>query len=299
VVTTIDKSSLAQWRRERSRGAPGLTRCGKTSLHWGERTYIMGIVNVSPESFSGDGLDSVDKAVAQAIRFIEEGADMIDVGGESTRPGTTPSSDDSAAKLELSRVIPVLERLIHEIDAPVSIDTYRYNVARQALDTGVHIINDIWGLQREPRLAELAAERDVPLIMMSNQREKPTRYIIPAIIVDLKRAVDTALDAGVPWDNIIIDPGPGFGKTLEQNYEIVRRLGELKALGLPVLLGTSRKSMIGLTLDLPPDQRIEGTAATVALGIANGADIVRVHDVKEMVRVCRMTDAIVRKRKKR
>jgi dihydropteroate synthase len=258
----------------------------------------MGIVNVSPESFSGDGLDSVDRAIAQARHFVEEGADIIDVGGESTRPGTTPSSDDLAVEQELGRVIPVLKRLVREIDTPVSIDTYRYVVARQALDTGVHIINDIWGLQREPRLAELAAERNVPLIMMSNQREKPTRYIIPAIIADLKRAVDTALDAGVPWDNIIIDPGPGFGKTLEQNYEIVRRLSEFKAFGLPVLLGTSRKSMIGLTLDLPPDQRMEGTAATVALGIANGADIVRVHDVREMVRVCRMTDAIVRRRKK-
>ncbi|MEJ2738821.1 MAG: dihydropteroate synthase [Dehalococcoidia bacterium] len=295
----MNKSFLAQWRRQRSSGATGLTRCGNTTFQWGERTYIMGIVNTSPESFSGDGLDSVYRAVTQARHFIEEGADIIDVGGESTRPGTKPSSDDLATEQELSRVIPVLERLVREIDAPVSIDTYRYAVARQALDTGVHIINDIWGLQREPRLAELAAERNAPLIMMSNQREKPGRYIMPVIIADLKRAVDTALDAGVPWDNIIIDPGPGFGKTLEQNYEIVRRLGELKAFGLPVLLGTSRKSMIGLTLDLPPDQRVEGTAATVALGIANGADIVRVHDVKEMVRVCRMTDAIVRRGRKR
>jgi dihydropteroate synthase len=292
----MNKSSLVNWRKTRGSGANGFTRCGKTTFHWGDRTYIMGIVNVSPESFSGDGLDSVDMAVAQAKRFIEEGADIIDVGGESTRPGTTPSSDTLAAEQEMNRVIPVLEYLVPEINVPVSIDTYRLAVARQALDAGADIINDIWGLQRSPELARLAAERRVPLIVMSNQREKQSRYIMPAIIADLKRAADTALDAGVAWDNIIIDPGIGFGKTLEQNYEIVRRLDELKVLGLPVLLGTSRKSMIGLTLDLPPDQRVEGTAATIALGIAGGADIVRVHDVKEMVRVSRMTDAIVRRK---
>jgi dihydropteroate synthase len=292
----MNKSSLVNWRKTRGSGANGFTHCGKTTFHWGDRTYIMGIVNVSPESFSGDGLDSVDMAVAQAKRFIEEGADIIDVGGESTRPGTTPSSDTLAAEQEMNRVIPVLEYLIPEINVPVSIDTYRLAVARQALDAGADIINDIWGLQRSPELARLAAERRVPLIVMSNQREKQSRYIMPAIIADLKRAADTALDAGVAWDNIIIDPGIGFGKTLEQNYEIVRRLDELKVLGLPVLLGTSRKSMIGLTLDLPPDQRVEGTAATIALGIAGGADIVRVHDVKEMVRVSRMTDAIVRRK---
>jgi dihydropteroate synthase len=292
----MNKSSLVNWRKTRGSGATGFTRCGKTTFHWGDRTYIMGIVNVSPESFSGDGLDNVAKAVAQAKRFIEEGADIIDVGGESTRPGTTPSSDTLAAEREMNRVIPVLERLVPEINVPVSIDTYRLAVARQALDAGADIINDIWGLQRSPELARLAAVRRVPLIVMSNQREKQSRYIMPAIIADLKRAADTALDTGVAWDNIIIDPGIGFGKTLEQNYEIVRRLGELKVLGLPVLLGTSRKSMIGLTLDLPPDQRVEGTAATIALGIAGGADIVRVHDVKEMVRVSRITDAIVRRK---
>lgn len=295
----MNKPSLVNWRNTRSSGATGFTRCGKTAFHWGDRTYIMGIVNVSPDSFSGDGLDNVDKAVDQAKCFIEEGADIIDVGGESTRPGTSPSSDARAAEQELNRVIPVLERLTHEINVPVSIDTYRYTVARQALDAGAHIINDIWGLQHSPELAGLAAERNVPLIVMSNQRKKQSRYIIPAIIADMKRAADIALDAGVAWDNIIIDPGIGFGKTLEQNYEIVRRLNELKVLGLPVLLGTSRKSMIGLTLDLPPEQRMEGTAATIALGIAGGADIVRVHDVKEMVRISRMTDAIIRRKRSR
>jgi dihydropteroate synthase len=257
----------------------------------------MGIVNVSPDSFSGDGLDNVEAAIAQAHRFVSEGADIIDVGGESTRPGTAPESTREAIKQELSRIMPVLEGLRGKIDVPLSVDTYRYEVARQALDAGVNMINDIWGLQKSPELAGLAAERNVPLIIMSNQRDRPYARIIPAVIADLKRAIDAALDARIPWENIIIDPGVGFGKKLEQNYEIVRRLNELKVLGRPVLLGTSRKSMIGLTLDLPSDQRLEGTAATVAIGIANGADIVRVHDVREMVRVCRMSDAIVRTRR--
>jgi dihydropteroate synthase len=257
----------------------------------------MGIVNVSPDSFSGDGIDNVNDAVAQAHRFIAEGVDIIDVGGESTRPGTAPESTQTAVERELSRIMPVLERLCGKIGVPVSVDTYRYEVARRALDAGVDMINDIWGLRQSTELAGLAAERGVPIIMMSNQRDKGYARIMPAILSDLKRAIDTALDAGVPWENIIIDPGIGFGKTLEQNYEIVRRLSELRVLGRPVLLGTSRKSMIGLTLDLPADQRLEGTAATVALGIANGADIIRVHDVREMMRVCRMTDAIVRTRR--
>jgi dihydropteroate synthase len=250
----------------------------------------MGIINVSPDSFSGDGLASVDAAVAQAQRFVAEGVDVLDVGGESTRPNSAPITVDE----ELRRVIPVLERLAGKIKVTLSVDTYKLEVARRALDAGAEMINDIWGLKQEPRLAELAAERGVPVILMSNQRDKPVRNIVPAVLSDLKRSIDLALDAGVSWENIIIDPGIGFGKTLEQNLELVRRLDELKALGRPVLLGTSRKSMIGLVLDLPPEQRLEGTAASIAIGIAGGADMVRVHDVKEMMRVCRMSDAIVR-----
>ena len=250
----------------------------------------MGIINVSPDSFSGDGLDSVSTALEQAKRFVAEGADIIDVGGESTRPGSAPISVDE----ELRRVIPVLERLASEIDVPLSIDTYKLEIARRALEVGVQIINDIWGLKKEPKLAELAAGKGVPIILMSNQREHPCRRIIPELISDLKTSIDMALDAGVHWDNIIIDPGVGFGKTLEQNLEIVRRLDKLRVLGRPVLLGTSRKSMIGFVLDLPPEQRLEGTAASIAIGIAKGADIIRVHDVEEMIRVCRMSDAIVR-----
>jgi dihydropteroate synthase len=297
MVNRMGKIALKKWREERGGKGPGVTSCGGKTFRWGERTYVMGIVNVSPDSFSGDGLDNVDDAVAQAHRFVSEGVDMIDVGGESTRPGTAPESTQSAIERELSRIMPVLERLCGRIDVPLSVDTYRYEVARRALDIGVNMINDIWGLRQSPELAGLAAERGVPIIMMSNQRDGGYTRIMPAIIADLKRAIDTALDAGVPWENTIIDPGIGFGKTLEQNYEIVRRLDELKALGRPVLLGTSRKSMIGLTLDVPADQRLEGTAATVAIGIANGADIIRVHDVREMIRVCRMSDAIIRTRR--
>jgi dihydropteroate synthase len=219
----------------------------------------MGIINVSPDSFSGDGLASVDAAVAQAQRFVAEGVDMLDVGGESTRPNSAPISVDE----ELRRVMPALERLAGKINVPLSVDTYKFEVARRALYAGAEMLNDIWGLKQEPRLAALAAEQGLPIILMSNQRDKPQRNIVPAVLSDLKRAIDLALDAGVPWENIIVDPGIGFGKKLEQNLELVRRLDEIKLLGRPILLGTSRKSMIGLVLDLPPEQRLEGTAASM------------------------------------
>ncbi len=270
----------------------GITQCGKTTFHWGERTFIMGVVNVSTDSFSGDGLTSIAEAVAQAKRFVADGADIIDVGGESTRPGFSSISVEE----ELRRVIPVVERLIKELSVPVSVDTYKFEVARRALEAGAHMLNDVWGLQKEPKLAQLAAGKKVPIVLMSNQREEPCRWIVPAVLTDLRRAINLALTAGVARENIIIDPGIGFGKTLSQNLELLRRLDELKKLERPILLGTSRKSFIGLTLDLPPDQRLEGTAATLAIGIARGTDIIRVHDVKEMVRVSRMSDAIVRKK---
>lgn len=263
----------------------------------------MGVINVSPDSFSGDGLADAEEAAARAKRLASEGADIIDIGGESTRPGSTSISTDE----ELGRVIPVVEKLTHETLVPLSVDTYKLEVARQALNAGANMINDIWGLQKEPGLAELAAQKGVPIVLMSNQRDSSCPDIMPAIISDLKRAIKQALSAGVPWENIIIDPGIGFGKTQEQNLEILQRLEELKALGRPILLGSSRKSFIGWALDLTPgqrlnkvtfvppgDQRLEGTAATIAIGIAKGADIVRVHDVKEMTRVCKMSDAIVR-----
>lgn len=273
------------------------TSVGKTVFHWGERTYVMGIVNLSPDSFSGDGIgDDLMSGVAQAKRMVAEGADIIDVGGESTRPGTDPVSADDIER-ELSLVIPVIERLAGELSVPISVDTYKSAVARRAVQAGATIINDIWGLKWDPRLAQVAAESGTALVLMSNQRDAAAKGDIMAELkADLTRAVNLALRVGVPGEKIIIDPGCGFGKTLEQNLSIVARLAELKELGYPLLLGTSRKSMIGLTLDLPADQRVEGTAATVAIGITNGADVMRVHDVKEMVRVCRMSDAIIRRK---
>jgi dihydropteroate synthase len=276
-----------------SKPDPGITRCGGMEFRWGERTYVMGIINVTPDSFSGDGLGSdVEAAVAQGKRFAAEGADILDVGGESTRPNAEPVS----AEEELRRVIPVIERLADEVTVPVSVDTYRYEVAQRALSAGAKMINDIWGLGQEPRLADLAAEHKVPMVLMSNQRDKKCLDIVPEVIASLKKSMALAVDRGVPWQNIIVDPGVGFGKTLEQNLEIVRCLEEFMCLNRPILIGTSRKSMIGLVLNLPSDQRLEGTAATVAISIAKGADIVRVHDVAQMVRVCRMSDAVVRGR---
>jgi dihydropteroate synthase len=270
------------------------TRCGAAELRWGEKTYVMGICNLSPDSFSGDGIGAdLDRTVAQARRMVAEGADIIDVGGESTRPGTEPNADLAA---ELALVVPAIEALKAELDVPISIDTYKSGVAAEALRAGASIVNDIWGLKRDPALAGVAAEAGAPLILMANERDAPPRAgILARVMADLEYGIQTARAAGVPDENIIVDPGIGFGKTLEQNLELVNRLAELRALGHPVLLGTSRKSMIGMVLDLPADQRLEGNLAVTAIGIANGADIVRVHDVRETVLVCRMSDAIVRR----
>jgi len=271
----------------------GVTCCGNRGFQWGERTYIMGVINTTPDSFSGDGLgQDIEAAVAQGKRFAAEGADLLDIGGESTRPNAPPVSDDD----ELRRVIPVIERLASEVPLPLSIDTYKWEVARRALSAGARMINDIWGLKHDPRLADLAAECDVPLVLMSNQRGRLCQDIMAEVVSDLRASINLAMERGLARESIIVDPGVGFGKTLEQNLEIVCRLDELRCLERPILIGTSRKSMIGLVLDLPPDQRIEGTAATVAISIARGADIVRVHDVAQMARVCRMSDAIIRGR---
>ena len=254
----------------------------------------MGVCNLSPDSFSGDGLgDDVEATLSQAQRMIEEGADIIDIGGESTRPGTEPFADIDD---ELRLVIPAIERLAAEISVPISIDTYKSGVASRAVKAGAAMINDIWGLKWDPALAGVAAGNDVPLILMANQRDAPPKVgIMAKVLSDLEAGIKIALDAGVPEGNIIVDPGIGFGKTLEQNLELVNRLDELGRLGKPVLLGTSRKSMIGMVLDLPPQQRLEGNLAVTAIGIANGADMVRVHDVLPTVRVCRMSDAIIRR----
>lgn len=256
----------------------------------------MGIINVSPDSFAGDGLEGIEAAVARAKRMAAQGADIIDIGGESTRPGSVPISVDE----ELHRVIPVVEKVAAEVSLPLSIDTYKLEVARHALDAGASMINDVWGLKKEPKLAELAAQKGALIVLMSNQRDVSPHHdvvfpdIVSVVIADLQRAIQQALAMGLSWENIIVDPGIGFGKTQEQNLELMRRLGELKVLGRPILLGSSRKSVIGYVLNLPSNQRLEGTMATVAIGILKGADVVRVHDIMEMARVCKMSDAIIR-----
>ncbi len=266
-------------------------RWGKLGFAWGKRTYVMGIINVTPDSFSGDGLGyDADAALEQALRFQNEGADIIDVGGESTRPGSTPVTVEE----EKRRVIPVIRLLASQLDVPVSVDTYKREVAREALAAGAAIINDVWGLKRDPTLADLAAREGAPIVLMHNQQGLDYSDLLPETLASLRASLRQALEAGVPSENVVLDPGLGFGKKPEHNLELLRRLAELKALGLPLLVGTSRKSTIGLVLDLPVEERLEGTAATVALAIANGADIVRVHDVKAMTRVARMSDAIVR-----
>lgn len=267
--------------------------CRGKTLPIGCRTLIMGILNVTPDSFS-DGGKFCDSGVAveHALRMQEEGADIIDLGGESTRPGYR----GVGAEEELGRIMPVLARLVKELDIPVSVDTTKAVVASRVLEEGAHIINDQWALRSDPEMAGVVARYGVPLIIMHNQNGTEYSDLMGDVVEYFRGSLAKAREAGIDSNRIIIDPGIGFGKTVEQNLEAMRRLRELDCLGLPVLLGTSRKSMIGKTLDLPMDQRVEGTAATVALGIAYGVDIVRVHDVREMVRVARMTDAIVRVR---
>jgi dihydropteroate synthase len=267
---------------------PVIAEIGGRRFEWGSRSYVMGIVNVTPDSFSGDGVgDDRDAAVAQGLRMVEEGADLLDVGGESTRPGHVPIS----AADEIARTQEVVRRLSRESRAPVSIDTYKVEVAEAAVAAGATIVNDIWGIARSPALADLAARHNCALVLMHNQ--EGTVYA-GDLMIEIKRflgaAVDAALAAGVPRERIIVDPGIGFGKTADQNWEVMRRLEELKELGQPVLVGTSRKSFIGKLLDLPVTERVEGTAATVTASILRGADVVRVHDVREMVRVVRVAD---------
>ena len=265
--------------------------CGGRKFAWGSRTYVMGVVNVTPDSFSGDGLAGrIDDAVEQAVGFEAEGADIIDVGAESTRPGHAPVSVEE----ELSRLLPVLEGIVEGVSIPVSVDTYKPEVARRAVECGASMINDVWGTKVGEGMASVAAEAGVPLVLMHNQDGTEYEDVVTDVAASLRRAAETAEEAGVPRERIILDPGIGFGKTADHNLQILNRLDPLKELGYPLLVGTSRKSTIGFVLDLPVEERLEGTAATVTLAIAGGADIVRVHDVKEMVRVARMSDAIVR-----
>lgn len=280
------------------------------SLAWGVKTYVMGILNVTPDSFSGDGLISGDGWLGDAVNlardFVTAGADILDIGGESTRPGSSPISEE----LERQRVLPVIRAVRDEVDVPLSVDTYRARIAEEALAAGADWVNDVWGLRMDPAMASLVGQRGCPVVIMHN-RSKPKnveqarrlggRYVgiqYDDLIGDIKReleeSIDLALQAGANETQIIVDPGIGFGKTVSQNLRLLNELDEFKEMGFPLLVGTSRKSFIGYTLDLPPEERLEGTTATVAIAIDRGADVIRVHDVKAMVRVARMTDWIVR-----
>ena len=274
----------------------GETTIGSQRFVWGSRTYVMGVINVTPDSFSGDGVgDDVDAAVERALRFQEEGADIIDIGGESTRPPSVyGGAGPISASEELARVIPPIKAMSSALDIPVSVDTYKAEVAARAVEAGAAAVNDVWSLQRDPEMAQVVAEARIPVVLMHNQEGTDYTDVVPDVIERLGDLAESAVKAGVDRENIILDPGMGFGKTAEHNLEILRRLPEFGVLGRPLLVGMSRKSTIGYVLDLPPDDRVEGTAATVALSVAGGADIVRVHDVKEMARVARMSDAVVR-----
>jgi dihydropteroate synthase len=265
--------------------------CRQYNLPIGEKTYVMGILNVTPDSFSdGGSYKSVEEAIKKAHQMVLDGADIIDIGGESTRPGFVPVDADE----EVRRIITVISRLKSELNVPVSVDTTKAVVAEKALAAGADIINDIWGLQKDPDMAKIVAEYDAGVIVMHNSSEAVNGDIMGDVNSFLRKSIRIAEKFGIPDQNIVIDPGIGFGKTHQQNLEVMRRLKELRSIGIPVLLGTSRKSLIGNVLELPVDERIEGTAATVAIGIANGVDFIRIHDVKEMVRVSKMTDAMLR-----
>jgi len=282
-------------------GALGETRIGPQTFRWGERTYVMGILNVTPDSFSGDGLlpadgDAtrgkgwIDVAVDQARAMASEGADLLDVGGESTRPGHAAVDADE----EIRRVVPVLRAVRDALPSmPLTIDTTKPSVAEAALAAGAGAINDVWGVSDDDTLARVATDHGVPIILMHNRAEPRYVNLVPEIVGELQRAIDRALAAGVRWEDVLVDPGFGFGKTPDQNLALLGELGSLRLLGRPIVLGTSRKSTLGKVLDLPPEERLEATIATTALGIAAGVDVVRVHDVRANVRAARMADAVI------
>ncbi|MFB6469349.1 dihydropteroate synthase [Cytobacillus sp. Hz8] len=266
--------------------------CGPYTLDYGKKTLIMGILNVTPDSFSDGGkYNRLDMAVRHALEMVEQGADIIDIGGESTRPGYEMISDEE----EIERVVPVIKAVSEAVHVPISIDTYKAKVAKEALTAGAHIINDIWGAKADPNMSSVAAEFDVPIILMHNRHNRDYHVFIRDVFYDLYESIRLAKQAGVKDDRIILDPGIGFAKDLNENLEMMRNLDKLVSLGYPVLLGTSRKRMIGTVLDLPVDERMEGTGATVCFGIQQGCQIIRIHDVKEMSRMAKMMDAMMGK----
>lgn len=265
---------------------------GNREFSLGKKTYVMGILNVTPDSFSDGGThDDTDSALCHAEKLIQEGADIIDVGGESTRPGHVQIGDEE----EIYRVVPVIEGLKKEFDVPVSIDTYKSAVAEAALAAGADLLNDVWGLKYDDKIAAAAARYKVPVCLMHNRDNTDYNDFVKEVVLKLQDSVKLAKEAGIKEEQIILDPGIGFGKTYEQNLIIMNHLEEIVRLGYPVLLGTSRKSVIGLTLDLPVDEREEGTIATSVLGAMKGCDFVRVHDVKKNVRALKMIDRIIRR----
>ena len=267
-----------------------IVECGPYKLDMSGRTLIMGILNMTPDSFSDGGrYNAVDTALERACQLVQDGADIIDIGGESTRPGY----EQIPAEEEIERVVPIIERLAKEVEVPISIDTYKAEVARAALKAGAHIINDIWGAKADPDMAKVAAETGAPIILMHNRKEKPYENFIRDALNDLYESIQITKKAGVKDSQIILDPGIGFAKNLQENLLMMRNLHVIASLGYPVLLGTSRKSMIGNTLKLPVEERIEGTIASVCLGIQQGCQIMRVHDVKENARAARMMDAML------
>lgn len=265
-------------------------RIGNREFEVGKQTYVMGILNVTPDSFSDGGkFNTIDAALKQAEKMIAEGADIIDIGGESTRPGYTLLSDEE----EITRVVPVIEAVKREFDIPVSVDTYKGNVAKSAIGAGADLINDIWGLKYDAIIARVIAESGLPCCLMHNRKEPNYNDFMQDMLSDLYETVNIAEKAGIADDKIILDPGVGFGKTYENNLEVINKLEQMHALGYPLLLGTSRKSVIGLTLDLPVEERVEGTLATTVIGVIKKCSFVRVHDVKENKRVIAMTEAIL------
>ena len=266
-------------------------RIGNKEYKLGERTYIMGILNVTPDSFSDGGkFNEIDAAVSQAKKLVEDGADIIDVGGESTRPGAEYVTEEE----EIKRVVPIIKAIKKELDVTISIDTYKSKTAEEAIKAGADIINDIWGAKYDKNIAKVAAKYNVPNILMHNRKAKPYEDLMKDVISDLQESIDIALEAGVKKENIILDPGIGFAKTYEENLVVMNNCEVIKEMGYPVLLGTSRKSMIGLTLNLPVNERVEGTLATTVMGIMKGTEFIRVHDVLENKRVAVMTDTILK-----